>query len=111
MGARAEDTRARSPPRLHCPRYGPNSCECCHKPINQVHQLLAGAYASFEEDKKGRIRPGMLADLVLLDRDITQADTKPHGSMQPRDAARHIWNTRVEATIVGGRLLYQKSHP
>lgn len=70
-----------------------------------------GAYASFEEDKKGRIRPGMLADLVLLDRDITQADTKPHGSMQPRDAARHIWNTRVEATIVGGRLLYQKSQP
>ena len=31
---------------------------------------LGGAYASFEEDRKGRIREGYYADLVVLDRDI-----------------------------------------
>ncbi len=30
-----------------------------------------GAYASFEEDRKGTLKPGMLADMVLIDRDLT----------------------------------------
>jgi len=30
------------------------------------------AYASFEEDIKGQLKPGMLADFVLLDRDLTK---------------------------------------
>ena len=28
------------------------------------------AYAEFQEDKKGMVRPGMLADLVLLNADL-----------------------------------------
>ena len=55
---------------------------------------VEGAYASFEEDLKGRIREGMLADLVLLDRDIT--------AIEPET----IPETRVLATIVGGRIVH-----
>jgi predicted amidohydrolase YtcJ len=52
------------------------------------------AYASFEEDIKGRIRPGMLADMVLLDRDLTQ--------IKPAE----IRDTKILKTIVGGRIVY-----
>lgn len=64
-----------------------------------VEQALASytrqaAYASFEEDVKGMLRPGMLADFVLLDRDIT--------AIPPEE----IRETRVLKTVVGGRLVY-----
>jgi len=52
------------------------------------------AYASFEEDIKGMIKVGMLADLVLLDRDLTVI---PPAS---------ISETQVLATIVGGKVVY-----
>ena len=52
------------------------------------------AYASFEEDIKGMIKVGMIADLVLLDRDLT---TIPPAS---------IPETQVLATIVGGKVVY-----
>ena len=54
-----------------------------------------GAYASFEEDKKGAIKPGMLADLVLLDRDITAIDPAT------------IPDARVLMTIVGGKVVHE----
>lgn len=52
------------------------------------------AYASFEENTKGRIRTGMLADYVLLDRDLT--------TIEPET----IRDTRVLKTIVGGTVVY-----
>jgi predicted amidohydrolase YtcJ len=52
------------------------------------------AYASFEENIKGMIKVGMLADLVLLDRDLT---TIPPAS---------IPETQVLATIVGGKIVF-----
>lgn len=52
------------------------------------------AYASFEEDVKGTLKPGMLADFVLIDRDLT--------AIPPED----IRNARVLRTIVGGRVVY-----
>lgn len=52
------------------------------------------AYASFEEDIKGAIKVGMLADLVLLDRDLTAI------------APESIPETQVLATIVGGKIVY-----
>ena len=55
-----------------------------------------GAFASFEENKKGAIKAGMLADMVLLDRDIT---TIPPETI--RDA-------RVLYTIVGGRVVFSQ---
>ncbi len=55
-----------------------------------------GAFASFEENKKGTIKAGMLADLVLLDRDITTI------------APETIRDARVLYTIVGGRVVYSR---
>jgi predicted amidohydrolase YtcJ len=52
------------------------------------------AYASFDEDRKGMLKPGMLADFVLLDRDLTAIP-----AAQIRDA-------RVLRTIVGGKLVF-----
>lgn len=53
-----------------------------------------GAYASYEEDRKGRLKPGMLADFVLLDRDIT--------AIPPEE----IRDARVLTTVVGGEVVY-----
>ena len=55
-----------------------------------------GAYASFEENVKGRISPGFLADLVVLDRDLFP---------NVDEAAA----TRITATIVGGRLMFPRT--
>jgi hypothetical protein len=52
------------------------------------------AYASFEEDVKGTVEPGKLADLVVLDRDIT--------AISPEEIA----GAAVRTTIVGGRIVW-----
>lgn len=56
---------------------------------------LGPAYASGEEQLKGSLRPGKLADLVVLDRDLYHIDP-----MQ-------IVDTQVVATMVGGRFVYE----
>lgn len=53
------------------------------------------AYAEFAEDSKGSLAPGKLADLVVLDRDIYQAD------------AGEIDKARVRLTIMNGRIIYE----
>ena len=55
---------------------------------------LNGAYASFEEDSKGSIEVGKLADLVVLGSDPTQIDPLS------------IKDIHVEQTIVGGETVY-----
>ncbi len=55
-----------------------------------------GAYASFEEGRKGMVKAGMLADLVLIDRDLTAI---------PPDTIR---DAEVVTTIVGGRVVYSR---
>ena len=54
------------------------------------------AFASFEENIKGTLEVGKLADLVILDRNIFDIP------------AEEIWDTKVEYTIVGGKIMYQK---
>ncbi|MFC3057936.1 amidohydrolase [Paenirhodobacter populi] len=54
------------------------------------------AYAGREENLKGRLRPGMLGDVVLLDRD-------PFA--EPKEA---LHETRVDATIVGGAVKFDR---
>ena len=54
------------------------------------------AYNEFKEDLKGRIKPGYLADLIVLDRDIFKID--PH----------EIKDVRVEKTMIGGEFVFEK---
>jgi len=53
------------------------------------------AYAEFAEKEKGRLAPGFLADLVVLDRDITKA------------APADVLKTKVLRTVVGGKTVYE----
>lgn len=55
------------------------------------------AYASFEDKIKGTIRPGMLADMVVLSEDILSI---------PPEAIEH---TAVDVTILGGRTVYRRN--
>jgi len=55
-----------------------------------------GAYASFEEDKKGSIEVGKLADLVMLSQDIT--------SIHPEK----LMEVEVLMTIIDGNVVYSK---
>jgi predicted amidohydrolase YtcJ len=54
-----------------------------------------GAYLSFEENIKGSIEPGKLADMIIIDRDILTC---------PED---DIKDTRVLRTILGGKTVYK----
>jgi hypothetical protein len=56
---------------------------------------INGAYASFEENIKGSIKVGKLADLVVLSDDLLKC------------AENQIQNTTVIYTIVGGKILYK----
>ena len=54
------------------------------------------AYAEFQEDRKGRIRPGYLADVVVLDKDIFTIDP-----MEIRDVLPVL-------TIMDGKITYRR---
>ncbi len=53
------------------------------------------AFAEFAEKQKGKLQPGMLADFVVLDQDITSAPP-------PK-----ILATKVLRTVVGGKTVYE----
>ena len=62
-----------------------------------VRAYTAGsAYAEGQEARKGTLAPGKLADLVVLSRDIFAIDPVA------------IADTRVELTLLGGRIVYQR---
>jgi len=53
-----------------------------------------GAYGVFAEGRRGRVIPGYLADLVLLDRDLTR--------IPPEEIAQ----VKVTTTIMGGKVVF-----
>lgn len=57
---------------------------------------LGSAYAQFMEDRKGMIKEGYLADMVILDRDLFNI---------PED---EIMKTKVDYTIVGGKIVFER---
>ncbi|MCG2815006.1 MAG: amidohydrolase family protein, partial [Candidatus Aminicenantes bacterium] len=57
---------------------------------------INAAYASFEENLKGSLKVGKLADITILDKDIMTIDIDD------------IPTTKVLTTIVGGKVEYQR---
>jgi predicted amidohydrolase YtcJ len=56
---------------------------------------LNSAYAEFQENKKGSIEPGKLADFVVLDKDILTIDPVK------------IKDVKVDMTVLGGKIIYK----
>ena len=57
---------------------------------------VGSAYAEFQENVKGTLAPGKLADLVILSRDIFKIDPK------------EIENVNVVLTMVDGKVVYEE---
>ena len=57
----------------------------------------SAAYASFEEDIKGTLEAGKLADYVIIDRDLTEIDPA------------EIRFARIMKTVVGGKTVYSRN--
>jgi len=57
---------------------------------------INGAYAAFEEEKKGSLSPGKLGDITVLSKDI----------MKVPDA--EIPTAVVDLTVVGGKIKYRR---
>jgi predicted amidohydrolase YtcJ len=57
---------------------------------------VGSARASFDESRKGTLARGKLADLALIDRDLTSI------------APESIRDARVTMTVVGGRVVYER---
>ena len=76
------------------PPYNPQEAMTVEEAL--LSYTAEGAYASFEEDVKGRIAPGMLADFVVLSDD-------PFGA-EPGELAK----IHAELTVLGGRVVYRK---
>ena len=58
---------------------------------------VTAAYASFEEDEKGVLSQGRLADFVILERDLF--------SIPPEE----IGEVKVVTTVVGGKVVHERS--
>ena len=57
---------------------------------------ISGAYTSFEEDRKGRLLPGYMADLVILDQPLFELDYTL------------IKDVQVTMTMVNGKIVYTR---
>ena len=57
---------------------------------------VGSAWASFDEARKGSLARGKLADLVLIDRDLTTI------------APASIRDARITMTVVGGRIVFER---
>jgi predicted amidohydrolase YtcJ len=74
--------------------YGPDEALTIEEAIRGY--TANGAWLTFEEDTKGTLEPGMLADMVVLDRDLLTIDPE------------HIMDVAVDMTILGGRVVFER---
>ncbi|UCE07492.1 MAG: amidohydrolase family protein [bacterium] len=58
---------------------------------------VKAAYAGFEENIKGKLIPGMLADFIVLSDDILKISSK------------ELLSLRIEKTYLGGELVYERT--
>ena len=70
--------------------------EALTMPEALVAYTRLGAHLTFEEDEKGTIEVGKLADLVVLSQDLLTIDPE------------RTTNTEVDLTVLGGRVVYER---
>lgn len=58
------------------------------------YYTLGAAFSQFMDDRKGIIRPGFLADIVIVDKDLLSVPEN------------EIMKTKVDYTITGGKIVY-----
>lgn len=75
----------------HC--LGEEECITVNEALRAMTQ--GGAYMTFEEQEKGTLQPGMLADVAVLDRSLVDID---------KEDIRHI---SVRMTIVDGKVAFE----
>ena len=73
--------------------YQPEQCLTIQEAL-RAH-TMGSAYAGFEEDVKGSIEPGKLADLAVWSEDPYTAPLK------------RLWQIPIAMTLVGGEIVYQ----
>jgi len=73
---------------------GANQCIDAEDAIKAY--TYGGAYTTFEENKKGRLITGQLADMIVVDQDPTTIDPNK------------IYDTGVVTTILGGKVVFNK---
>jgi len=71
-------------------QFFPDQCMTRQEALRSY--TINGAFAAFEEDIKGTLSPGKLADMIILDKDIMKIPEN------------EILNIKVMATIIGGKL-------
>ena len=76
-------------------QLGTKECMTIHEGLRSM--TLHGAYMSEEEEIKGSLEPGKLADMVILDNNLLTIDEE------------NIKNIQALRTIVDGETVYQKS--
>ena len=74
--------------------YGPDEALTIEEAIRAY--TAKGAWLTFEEEVKGTLEPGMLADMVVLSDDLLTLDPE------------RIMDVEVDMTIVDGRVLYER---
>ena len=74
--------------------YGPDEALTIQEAIRGY--TANGAFLTFEEDTKGTLEPGMLADMVVLSEDLLSIDPE------------RIMDVEVDVTIVDGVVLYER---
>jgi predicted amidohydrolase YtcJ len=70
--------------------------ECLSVPEAVFAYTQSASYASYEEKIKGSIQIGKLADMVVLSKNIFEVNPE------------EILNTKVEYTIVGGKIVWER---
>lgn len=74
--------------------YYPEECMTLEDALDAY--TVGSAYNEFKEDVKGKLLPGFVADLIVLDRDIFSIDTMD------------IKNIKVEKTMVNGKFVFER---
>lgn len=62
------------------------------------YYTLGSAYAQFMENRKGMLKRGYLADIVITDKDLLSIPEN------------EIMKTKIDYTIVGGKIVYASGH-